>query len=79
MYEVARRVAGRAQTPYAAVLALESWLRDTGGFRYDETPPNKEVDPIPAEWNALSKVEFDVPPGGTDQANFDILTRKGKK
>ena len=29
-------------------------------------------DPIPPEWNALSTVEFVVPPGGTDQANFDI-------
>jgi hypothetical protein len=34
------------------------------------------VDPIPPEWNALSKVHFDVPSGGTDQANFDIRTRK---
>ena len=43
----------------------------------DETPkPN--LDPIPPEWNALSNVEFDVPPGGTDQANFDITTRKKK-
>ena len=32
MYQVARRVAGGAATPYAAVLAIESWLRQTGGF-----------------------------------------------
>jgi hypothetical protein len=37
------------------------------------------VDPIPPEWNALSKVEFDVPKEGTDKANFDIVTKKGKK
>ena len=37
---IARRVAGRAKTPYGAVLALESWLRQTGGFRYDESPPH---------------------------------------
>ncbi len=32
-------------------------------------------DPIPPEWNALSTVEFVVPPGGTDQANFDIQSK----
>lgn len=48
LYDVARRVAGRAETPYAAVLALESWLRDTGGFRYDETPPKKLKRPLVA-------------------------------
>lgn len=37
------------------------------------------VDPIPPEWNALSDKEFVVPSGGTDQANFDIVTKKGKK
>ena len=39
VYAAARRVAGDARTPYAAVLALESWFRQRGGFRYDEQPP----------------------------------------
>jgi len=39
LYDEARRVAGRAGSPYAAVLALESWFRRRGGFRYDEQPP----------------------------------------
>jgi hypothetical protein len=39
MYAAAQRVAGSAQSPYAAVLALESWFRQRGGFRYDESPP----------------------------------------
>ena len=39
LYDVARRVVGDAQTPYAAVVALESWLRRGGGFRYAERPP----------------------------------------
>jgi protein-glutamine gamma-glutamyltransferase len=39
MYETARRVAGDAASPYAAVLALEEWFRSEGGFRYDEQPP----------------------------------------
>jgi hypothetical protein len=44
----------------------------------DAAPARREVDPIPPEWNALSTVEFVVPSGGTDQANFEIKT-KGKK
>jgi hypothetical protein len=50
--------------------------QDPEGGSPDETPVKRNVDPIPPEWNALSKVEFDVQPGGTDQANFDIKTRK---
>ncbi len=46
LYSAARRVAGRAETPYAAVLALESWFRQTGGFRYDESPPRAIGPPL---------------------------------
>jgi hypothetical protein len=42
----------------------------------DNAPTGKKVDPIPLEWNAQSTKDFDVPPGGTDQANFNIETRK---
>lgn len=38
VYEQARRVSARADSPYAAVLALESWFRRRGGFRYEEQP-----------------------------------------
>ncbi len=48
MYEVASRIAGKARTPYGAVLALESWLRQTGGFRYDESPPRSQGSPLVA-------------------------------
>jgi transglutaminase-like putative cysteine protease len=49
MYELAARVTEGARTPYAAVLALESWLRQTGGFTYDESPPRvKGVPPLVA-------------------------------
>jgi hypothetical protein len=34
------------------------------------------TDPIPPEWNYESKQEFDVPSGGTSQANFNIVTKK---
>jgi protein-glutamine gamma-glutamyltransferase len=39
LYATSQRVVGRAQTPYAAVLALESWFRQRGDFTYDESPP----------------------------------------
>ena len=38
LYRTARRVVGKARTPYAAALALETWFRRVGGFAYDEAP-----------------------------------------
>jgi len=35
-----------------------------------------ERDPIPLDWNEDSKHEFEVMAGGTDKANFDIVTKK---
>jgi protein-glutamine gamma-glutamyltransferase len=48
MHSIAQRVVGDADTPYAAVLALESWFRQRGGFRYDELPPPTEGAPLVA-------------------------------
>lgn len=48
MYATARRVATSARTPYAAVLALESWLRQRGDFVYDEQPPRADGPPLVA-------------------------------
>jgi hypothetical protein len=31
-------------------------------------------DPIPKEWNSDTKQDFEVPSGGTDKANFAIVT-----
>jgi len=42
----------------------------------DNAPPTVKRDLIPAEWNTMSEKEFEVPPGGTDKANFDIVTKK---
>ena len=42
----------------------------------DSAPPNVKRDLIPAEWNTMSEKEFEVPPGGTDKANFDIVRKK---
>jgi hypothetical protein len=46
LYDVARRVTADARTPYSKVLALESWFRYRGGFRYDESPPQAEGPPL---------------------------------
>lgn len=46
MYAVARRVTERATSPYATVLALESWFRQRGGFRYDESPARVTGSPL---------------------------------
>jgi hypothetical protein len=34
-----------------------------------------KVDPIPRDWINPGK-DFEVPPGGTDKANFDIVSKK---
>ncbi len=36
----AERLAAGARSPYGAVVAIEAWLRSTGGFTYDEQPPS---------------------------------------
>ena len=48
LYDVAHRVTRNAATPYGAVLALESWFRQRGGFRYDESPPRTTGPPLVA-------------------------------
>jgi hypothetical protein len=46
LYEQARRVTRGADSSYAAVLALESWFRQRGGFTYDEQPPLSHRPPL---------------------------------
>lgn len=45
LYARAREVAGAPRTPYAAVVALEAWLRRSGAFTYDEHPPGAGSEP----------------------------------
>ncbi len=46
----------------------------------DELPKEAKVDPIPPEWfDPNNPKHFDVPAGGTDQANFAITSKKAKK
>lgn len=42
----------------------------------DGAVSGRPIDPIPLAWNAESQIQFEVPPQGTDQANFDIPTKK---
>ena len=46
LYAKARRVVGPVRSPYGAALALESWLRSTGGFKYTTHPPISGSDPL---------------------------------
>jgi transglutaminase-like putative cysteine protease len=39
LWSEARRLRAGARSPYGAVVAIETWLRTTGGFTYDESPP----------------------------------------
>jgi hypothetical protein len=38
--------------------------------------PKARIDPIPPEWNSESEKVFEVPASGTDQANFEIVTKR---
>ena len=40
--------------------------RDAGG------PIRKVRDKVPSKYNMGTELEFNVPPGGTDEANFDL-------
>jgi protein-glutamine gamma-glutamyltransferase len=55
MWEQAQRLRADARTPYGAVVAIETWLRSTGGFAYDETPPTSDGLPPLAHFVADGK------------------------
>ena len=38
-YALAHRLAGKARTPYAFVMAVRNWLTQAHGFSYTQTPP----------------------------------------
>ena len=55
MWEEAQRLRADARTPYGAVVAIETWLRSTGGFVYDESPPATDGAPPLAHFVAEAK------------------------
>ena len=58
LYEQARRRARGAESPYEAVLAIESWLRRTGGFRYEEQPVHARDLPPLVEFVTVTKAGY---------------------
>jgi transglutaminase-like putative cysteine protease len=50
VWEQAKRLRADARTPYGAVVAIETWLRSTGGFRYDEQPRASGAGLPPLAW-----------------------------
>jgi hypothetical protein len=62
-------------------------MRESSGIDFDPAlgtpdgyarrkPKKLEIDPIPPEWNNDSTKEVEVPPGGTDTVNFDIVSKR---
>jgi len=65
----------RIQTNWDALAG--TFKPETGSADNIPTPRSKKADPIPPEWYAdTGGKEFEVPAGGTDKANFDIVTKK---
>jgi protein-glutamine gamma-glutamyltransferase len=58
LYRQAKRVTAGAESPYAAVLALESWFRRRGGFRYEERPPRARNLPPLVHFVAVTKAGY---------------------
>jgi transglutaminase-like putative cysteine protease len=59
LYRQARSLTRRAENPYEAVLAIESWLRRTGGFSYDEQPTvqTRDLPPL-VEFATVTKAGY---------------------
>jgi hypothetical protein len=58
LVQAARRVTRGARTPYQAVVALESWFRSSGGFRYEEQPPDAAGVPPLVDFVARTKAGY---------------------
>ena len=58
LYEQARRLVHGTESPYRAVLAIESWLRRTGGFRYEEQPAQGRDLPPLVEFATVTKAGY---------------------
>ena len=55
LYEQAVEIAGEADNPYAAAVALEAWFRAGGQFSYDETPTRAPANVPPLVFFLQSK------------------------
>lgn len=58
LYARARALAAGERSPYRVVLALESWLRSRGGFRYEERPPHPRGVPALVDFVTTTKAGY---------------------
>lgn len=69
-----------ASTPGAVVgkcrIYISTRLSDPAIDERDAGGPIRSLprDKVPAKYNQATELEFDVPPTGTDQANFDLIS-----
>ncbi len=57
-------------------VSISTWKEEDPS--YDPPPgklPPKAKDPIPAKYNAKTELAFEVPPGGSDQADFALTSK----
>ena len=67
LWNQAKRLRAGARTPYGAVVAIETWLRSTGGFTYDESPP---ADRRPAAARPLRRPRASAATASTSPARW---------
>ena len=71
---------GSTRAPGISTASADASTSGEGGIPEggspDGSPVLRPVEPIPAEWHAESQKEFEVPPGGTDKADFAITSKK---
>ena len=58
LWHEAQRLTRGARSPYEATVAIEGWLRDNGGFTYDEHPPRPAGLPPLADFVERSKLGY---------------------
>jgi hypothetical protein len=68
---------GKHRVAIATVLENEGPINTETGSRDDELPRGMET--IPARYNDKTILEFDVPPGGTDKADFPLTMKPDKQ
>ncbi|MCI0642187.1 MAG: DUF4198 domain-containing protein [Gemmataceae bacterium] len=72
-------VIGKHQVRIFTKFGVEPPSPEGGGESAPGEAPIRIFEPIPPEWNELSNKTFDVPRGGTKEANFDISSKASKK
>ncbi len=58
IWERARKLTARARSPFEATVAIERWLRASGGFQYDEHPPLVSGEPPLVGFVTVTKLGY---------------------